>query len=409
VPQAFTSTRSTLACVLNKPKDNQTATSKAKKYVSVLDLDGDGDITDEEVKIVIAKSRLDTNRDGVITRDEIDGASALAIMKETDLYKETSRQTRLDVFDYLKWEQHRSPSRFFTNLATIGESRVVRSIWRECAFSTGLALLLWIFNDVIRPYAARRGLFNANLIHLNMLPWTIASAFLSLLLVFRTNSSYQRWAEARAVWGSVTNTVRDINRQLSWRSAERQKAPRVVARLAAFIWALKAHVGGPLVQAKCAEKIAAALGEGPDLAIVQASTHKPMCCLGLITTSIDELEPSGLRAQKADQGVTILMDNLGKCERIFKTPIPRIYTKHTERFLGVWIATLPIGMYDVLKGWTMLPAMFILSVFLFGISELANQIEEPFSILPLEAMCEGIHASIKEDQSNSNTVVWDKH
>merc|ERR1719171_1496530 len=103
-----------------------------------------------------------------------------------------------------------------------------------------------------------------------------------------------------------------------------------------------------------------------------------------------------------DQGLTILMDNLGKCERIFKTPIPRVYTRHTERFLAFWLVTMPIGLYDVMPShWTILPTMLLISIFLVGIGELANLIEEPFSILPLETMCGGIEGSIFADLQNA--------
>jgi len=373
----------------------------SKGYKSVLDNDGDGHATAKEASQTISKSRLDLNGDGVITKEEIDSANPFAIMSKTNLYKELSRQTRLDVFDYLQWEKYRSSDAFFSHLGSFFGSRMIRSIWKECAFSLVIATLLCLYNSVILPFAARRGLFHGCMFHLPMLPWTIASSFLSLLLVFRTNASYQRWSEARAVWGSITNTVRDIGRQLSWRSPCRQSVPNALNRLAAFGWALQAHVGGPVIQHNCNKQLVKLLGP-KDLAVVQASEHKPMALLGLLTDSVDSLEQCPLRGQKLDMGITQLMDNLGKCERIFKTPIPRIYTKHTERFLGVWLATLPIGLYDVLKApWAMLPPMLLLSVFLLGISELANQIEEPFSILPLDAMCNGIQKSIVEDYHNS--------
>jgi len=379
----------------------------SKGHESVPVVDGDEHVTPKEAPQTICESRLDFNCNGVITKEDIDSASASSIMSKTNLYKELTRQTRLDVFDYRQWEQYRSSDTFFTHLGTFFGSRVIRSIWKECAFSLVIAALVCLYNSVILPVAARRGLFHGFVVHLPMLPWTIASSFLSLLLVFRTNASYQRWSEARAVWGSVTNTVRDIGRQLSWRSPCRQSVPNALERLAAFGWALQAHVGGPVITHNCNKQLVKLLGP-KDLAVVQASDHKPMALLGLLTTSVDSLEKCPLRRQKLDMGITQLMDNLGKCERIFKTPIPRIYTKHTERFLGVWLATLPIGMYDVLKApLAMLPAMLLLSVFLLGINELANQIEEPFSILPLDAMCNGIHKSIEEDYHNSHDVFDD--
>ncbi len=46
-------------------------------------------------------------------------------------------------------------------------------------------------------------------------PFSLTSFALSLLLVFRTNTSYARWQEARSIWGGVTNRSRDILRQVT--------------------------------------------------------------------------------------------------------------------------------------------------------------------------------------------------
>jgi predicted membrane chloride channel (bestrophin family) len=91
---------------------------------------------------------------------------------------------------------------------------------------------------------------------------------------------------------------------------------------------------------------------------------------------------------------------MGKCERIFKTPIPRIYSRHTARFLGAWLVTLPFGLYDTCSvdgaHWLLVPCMVTIGCFLLGIEELASQIEEPFSILPIAGYCNEIERSMRE-------------
>ena len=79
-------------------------------------------------------SLLDADGDGIITKEELDSASLLAILSETDLYKEMSRQTRRDEYNYQDWINVRSSNRLLSNLKTLPASRVVRSLWRELAF-----------------------------------------------------------------------------------------------------------------------------------------------------------------------------------------------------------------------------------------------------------------------------------
>lgn len=92
-----------------------------------------------------------------------------------------------------------------------------------------------------------------------------------------------------------------------------------------------------------------------------------------------------------------MIDYLGMCERIFKSPIPVFYTRHTARFLITWLLFLPLGLYPNLNPhWLVVPVTIALSYFLLGIEELGVQIEEPFSVLPLESMAAGIEGSIFE-------------
>ena len=74
-----------------------------------------------------------------------------------------------------------------------------------------------------------------------------------------------------------------------------------------------------------------------------------------------------------------------------------MYTRHTARFLSMWLLLLPLGLYDTFgNSWNhlgLLPAVAVMSIFLFGIEELAVQLEEPFSILPLEVLCNDVKAA----------------
>ena len=96
------------------------------------------------------------------------------------------------------------------------------------------------------------------------------------------------------------------------------------------------------------------------------------------------------------------------CERIFTTPIPLIYTRHTARFLLLWLLTVPMSLYNdftIGKKWIVPIVSFLSSIFLFGIEDLGVQIEEPFSILPLANICYSIHSSAQSILIDSN-IDW---
>lgn len=95
---------------------------------------------------------------------------------------------------------------------------------------------------------------------------------------------------------------------------------------------------------------------------------------------------------ETDKSIIILGECTSICDKIYSTPVPLVYTRHTSRFLSLWILLLPCALYSAFTSlgqvWTVLPASAIMAFFLFGIDELAMQLEEPFSILPLQVFCD---------------------
>ncbi len=83
-----------------------------------------------------------------------------------------------------------------------------------------------------------------------------------------------------------------------------------------------------------------------------------------------------------------------------EAPIPLVYTRHTARFLAVWLLALPLGLYGQFGGsWNhcaMIPAMAFISMCLLGIEELATQLEEPFTILPMQVFCDTVRSDCDE-------------
>ena len=85
--------------------------------------------------------------------------------------------------------------------------------------------------------------------------------------------------------------------------------------------------------------------------------------------------------------LTELHDLLGACERILRTPIPIAYTRHTSRFLIIWLTVLPFALYPKF-GMATLAVAPVIALLLAGINEIGIDVEEPFSLLPLESIAD---------------------
>lgn len=128
-------------------------------------------------------------------------------------------------------------------------------------------------------------------------------------------------------------------------------------------------------------------------AIINAA-HRPNRALFDLSMAVENLPMHFLRKNQMHSSLTIFENNLGSSERLLTSPIPLFYSRHTARFLSFWLLLLPFALYGSFSStWNhvgMIPATSIISLFLFGIEELATQMEEPFTILPMQAFCDKI-------------------
>eukprot|EP00440_Ansanella_granifera_P050028 gb/GFBE01054221.1/.p1 GENE.gb/GFBE01054221.1/~~gb/GFBE01054221.1/.p1 ORF type:complete len:403 (+),score=63.12 gb/GFBE01054221.1/:1-1209(+) len=327
---------------------------------------------------------------------------------ESDHFKEMDRRERRDVFSYQAWKQHRSTSRYFKNLVTAFSSSLARFVWIQVLACTVFAAAVWLYFEgfgVVAtffgfPAAVASAFPGHDAPAISALPFSVTVAVLSLLLVFRTNQSYDRWWEARKIWGSIVNKTRDITRQGLTRVPPQQehlKQP-ITALAACFPKVLMFHLGAQDDQAKeLLEKDLTRLLPENDRDTILAATHKPMTLVGCLSEKFAEAHINPIERMKADNILTDFSDYYGMCERILKTPIPLVYTRFTSRFLSVWMLLLPLALYSQTNPhFLIVPITGLIGLFLFAIAEVGIQIEEPFSILPLQSICDGIEASCFE-------------
>ena len=112
---------------------------------------------------------------------------------------------------------------------------------------------------------------------------------------------------------------------------------------------------------------------------------------------------AGARPSYRLKSASVLGECVSTCERIYNTPIPLAYSRHTSRFLVLYVSTLPLVLVSTI-GWTTVPVMVTISWALFGILEIGNLIEEPFTaiansngqpLLPLKEVCRIIRRDVR--------------
>lgn len=224
---------------------------------------------------------------------------------------------------------------------------------------------------------------------------------LGLLLVFRTNASYDRFWEGRKLWGGIVNETRNLIRGAdAWFGhTDRPLLIDLTLWTAAFPFAACNYLRGvppalgPSVPGLPPEALAAVeAAEHPVLAVAARMTH----CL---TLAAQRAYVTDIGRVSLDQNIQLLVDYLGGCERIRKTPLPFAYVVHLRRALVLYCFSLPFALVSTFGWGTVLDVLFVSYVF-FGIEEIGVEIEGPFGFddndLPLEQISETIRHNVFE-------------
>ncbi|WP_410510683.1 bestrophin family protein [Nodosilinea sp. E11] len=231
----------------------------------------------------------------------------------------------------------------------------------------------------------------------------VPSLVLGLLLVFRTNTSYERFWEGRKLWGNVVNLTRNLARQL-WvaieipEPADHEAKIAAVRLLPAFAIATKLHLRGEPPDTELANLLTA-----DQFAKLRAMNNPP---LEIAFWVADYLQTQQTRGTLNPYQLTYcletlddLVDALGGCERILKTPMPVAYSIHLKQLLMLYCLALPFQMVASV-GWGTPLLVALISFAVFGIEEIGIEIENPFghdpNDLPLDAICHTMQQNIED-------------
>jgi putative membrane protein len=263
------------------------------------------------------------------------------------------------------------------------------SLVREISVRVALSLL-WS-TVVVAMHFLWRPLAIPSLMH------TLVGVALGLLLVFRTNASYDRFWEGRRLWGGIVNEARNLIRGAAVLLRDDQELLNELTRwTAVFPYAAARGLRGQPGLGPLTAGLPAA-----DVTQASDSQHAALAVASRMTETLNRARERGIVSDylydALDRNTQQLVDYLGGCERIRKTPLPFAYVVHLRRALVLYCYTLPFALVSS-YGWYTIMDVTIISYVFFGIEEIGVEIEGPFgdddNDLPLEDICETIYRNV---------------
>ncbi len=228
---------------------------------------------------------------------------------------------------------------------------------------------------------------------------TLTGVALGLLLVFRTNVSYERFWEGRRQWGNIVNDCRNLAR-LSCSLLKND--PELLSYWLQWTMVFPRSVMNRLRGGTTLGPITVGLPQN-DVVATENAQHVPLAVSRKMTEQLETARQRGLisdiQQMTLDGGIQRLIDSLGACERIHNTPLPFAYMVHLRRALICYFATLPMALVSDF-GWLTIPATLLIAYVMLGIEEIGVEIEDPFgddeNDLPLQSLCETIESNLRE-------------
>lgn len=233
---------------------------------------------------------------------------------------------------------------------------------------------------------------------------SIIGFVLSMLLVFRINTAYDRWWEGRKMWGTLINNSRNLAIQINafLPREENTIRTRLCILINNYIYVTKDHLRGNFVQHELEECDVLAIEE------IQAARHKPNRIARQLFVEIHNLLSKKLicsvEFQILNENLKSFIETTGACERIRKTPIPHSYRLFLKKIIFIYVFTMPIVFSIEFGYWGIPPVMFIFYTFA-SLELLSAEIEDPFGGDSHDLPTHEFAAEIK---SNLQDIVYGK-
>lgn len=216
---------------------------------------------------------------------------------------------------------------------------------------------------------------------------------LGLLLVFRTNTAYDRWWEGRKLWGQLVNDSRNLSVKIS-RSVNVPPGEGLA-------------VGRLIVQ--FAHSLRRSLQDGPRKPVSSAGCEASLTCVSpveivcqlydRVNRWADEGRADGFEIAALDVHLRAFLEVAGGCERIRGTRLSISYRAFVRQCIFLYLLLLPWCLVESYGFWT-IPATIVVSYFMVGIELIAETVEQPFGSsddhIPLNEICDRLGDSMRE-------------
>ncbi len=286
-----------------------------------------------------------------------------------------------------------NPKDWFTFIFRLHKSDTVRRLF---PMMIAIGVYSWLIGYLELTYvklSSKDLLKNLTILH------SLLGFVISMLLVFRTNTAYERWWEGRKLWGALVNTSRNlaikINGIIPFTDNEEKKFFARTIPLFAFV--LKEHLQAERTRYSLDEK------DHPEFGSIDKNKHVPNQVANLLTNRIyglyKEGKIDGYELQTLSSELQSFTDICGACERIKNTPIPFSYSLFIKKFIFFYVMTMPLGFVFSL-GYYMIPVVIFVFYVLTSIEVIAEEIEDPFGMdsndLPMEKIATNIQIHVRE-------------
>lgn len=222
---------------------------------------------------------------------------------------------------------------------------------------------------------------------------------ISMLLVFRTNTAYDRWWEGRKQWGTLMNVSRNLAMKMDTLLGEENEMERQFfkAMIPNFAFSLKNHLRKTYIPDELEETPAFPKAE------INAQEHVPLQLSSALFGRIHALQKKGSLLPEhlllLNAEIDALMNICGACERIRNTPIPFSYSSFLKKFIAIYCASMPLG-YVFSLHYLVIPFVVFVFYILGSLEVIAEEIEDPFgedaNDLPTDTICRNIRISVNQ-------------